>query len=103
MGQEDANGGAAPQNGGARTAPSPWQVAALTRVMEVATFVLMAVWVFNYLGGLAFTPRVSPFTDVSCKGPWATRILKMRIIGYYVGDRWVVVGCFRFWRERLWE
>jgi hypothetical protein len=65
MGREDANGGATPQNGGAGPAPPPWQVAALTRVMEVATFVLMAVWVFNSLGGLAFSPRVGPFTGVS--------------------------------------
>ncbi len=62
---------AMPQNGGPgggfTPAAPPWQVAALTRVMEVVTFILMAVWVFNYLGGLAFSPRVRPvMSDHGC-------------------------------------
>lgn len=30
-----------------------------TRILELVTFVLMAVWVFSYLGGLSFEPKVA--------------------------------------------
>lgn len=30
-----------------------------TRLLELVTFVLMAIWVFSYLGGLSFQPKVA--------------------------------------------
>eukprot|EP00884_Botryococcus_braunii_P004417 jgi/Botrbrau1/13977/Bobra.117_2s0007.1 len=49
-----------PQADGLAKGPSPpFHMIIFTRLLELITFVLIAIWVFSYLGGLSLHPKIS--------------------------------------------
>lgn len=53
--------GSAEADGAAKSPSPPLYMIIIPRLLELITFVLIAIWVFSYLGGLSFNPKVDHF------------------------------------------